>query len=413
MEPTAWPYYKHPQQMPSFNPYHMSYPWTTGYMPMYPYGGYYPGMGSYLQHQGDVKSHEDDSPNAKRRRLDISETSEFAQTTFKEQPIYPKSDTSTSIVPVSTLDEPVRSAESTSKSAAPLPVPVDKPNSNDLSRLSPSFNSPDQNTRHNISDNNQDENNNNSQSRLETDPDYQNQQRTVSLPESDTSNGNQFQDSLMVVLPDGSKTALMDLQLPTAPFANYKPPQQDTFVFSAPSTGKSPRSRRSTGSSAKGSGNKVCLLCNKSFPSKYKLKSHMYSHTGERPFACEVCGKGFSRGPNLKTHMRVHTGAKPFPCTRCNRGFSHPSDRVIHMVTEACLRADRILRKVSYGWECTLCDSGVMEDREHAERHARQHEAGKGLFCPVCRECFQGKKGHALVKHVRDNHPEYLAACGV
>ena len=458
--PKAWPYYQYPQQIPGFDHYHMSQPWMAGYMPMYPYGGYYPEMGSQKQQHVDmkpfhenVKSHEDvpHSPNAKRRRLDetTSDPITYAESGLLEQQEYPKSTTRTDTVPSPCLEElgnSICSSESTSSTTtSPVPVIEEQGNSNDSSQMSHVLDSTDQNVENSNTENSQDSfyftqnqsfNHSNNGNETTYDHSYmhqnqsfnqsynseniqQNQQRADSSPESDTSVnsfGNQLQESLMVVLPDGSKTALMDLQLSSAPFANYQPPQQGTFVFSAPavpSTGKVPRSRHSSGSATRGSGNNYCHLCNKSYESKYKLKLHMHAHTGERPFVCEVCGKGFTRGPNLNAHMRVHTGVKPFSCTRCNRGFSHPSDRVIHMVTEVCLRAGRILRKVTDGWECTICDSGVMEDKEHAERHARQHEAGKGLFCPVCRTSYQGQKAHVLVKHVRENHPEYLLACGV
>lgn len=460
--PSAWPYYQPPQSIPGYNPYQMSHPWTPGYMPnlpMYPYGGYHPEMGGpmlqeHLKNQVDVKPFHEDvntdeevlhSPNPKRRRLEeaVSEPINFVDMGLPEHQVYPDKAHSPDL---DGLANSKNSNSNTTHNPSPVPeefvpVPEEFVNSNDSSQLSPHLDSSVYNTGNNFEENstdsgynsfNQSHNGNENtfdhshmhqfqrfNQSFNSESYHQDSQRACSPIESDTginSFGNQLQESLMVVLPDGSKTALNDLQLPTAPFSNYQPPQQGTFIFSAPavsSSFKAPRQRRSSGSTSRGSGKNYCHLCDKTYESKYKLKLHMYAHTGERPFVCEVCGKGFSRGPNLNAHMRVHTGAKPFSCTRCTRGFSHPSDRIIHMVTEVCLRADRILRKVSEGWECTACDSGVMENKDHAERHARQHEAGRGLFCPVCRTSYQGQKAHVLVKHVRENHPEYLIACGV
>lgn len=160
--------------------------------------------------------------------------------------------------------------------------------------------------------------------------------------------------------------------------------------------------------------NAECYICHKKYESKYKLKLHMYSHTGERPFVCEVCGIGFTRGPNLNAHRRVHSGAKPFPCTRCGRGFRHPSDRIVHMVTEVCTRVSRhVQATASGGWMCGACGEENFESEEQAERHARQHETGRAMACPVCLQNFKGCKAHRLVRHVREHHPEYIASLGL
>ena len=79
------------------------------------------------------------------------------------------------------------------------------------------------------------------------------------------------------------------------------------------------------------------------------------------------------------------------------------------MVTEACIRAERFFKRTeNEGWECTSCDSGVFMSRDKAERHVRQHQKGQGLICPVCHVNFQGNKYNVLVKHVKENHQEYM-----
>ncbi|KAH8893794.1 hypothetical protein GQ53DRAFT_97786 [Thozetella sp. PMI_491] len=54
-----------------------------------------------------------------------------------------------------------------------------------------------------------------------------------------------------------------------------------------------------------------CKVCDKRFTRPSSLQTHMYSHTGEKPFACDVegCGRHFSVVSNLRRHRKVHKGA--------------------------------------------------------------------------------------------------------
>ena len=425
-------YHQYPQHLNGYEPYYMGHPWTAGsYAPMYPYG-----MGGYQQMTYPSEDLVDVPPAAKKARLEYpkednsyhneneNSTSEILNAdqstvvpdSFELQidtnPLEYTKDNSSSVgskifrQDQSDIEYPhdaTGKGPLTSTLAAPLPsAPILSPPASPIRDDDVSLTQNDQTFD------------------LDNQQQYDIQQGSQELLTSGTSSSTQqigqeqpistapFDASqVMVVLPDGSKSSIWDLQVPAA-FASY---QQPAPYYPNVSAAPGPsRKRRSSGPRVK---NNYCHLCEKSYESSYKLKLHMNAHTGERPFVCEFCGKGFARGPNLNAHRRVHTGEKPFNCNRCSRGFSHPSDRIVHMVTEVCLRADRYIRRTGQGWECNSCDSGVFESREQADRHARQHETGKGLACPVCQNNFQGQKAHVLVKHVRECHPEYMASIGL
>lgn len=74
-----------------------------------------------------------------------------------------------------------------------------------------------------------------------------------------------------------------------------------------------------------------CPLCPKRCVEKAALKSHMITHTGEKPYKCEVCMKAFGHVCALNTHLRTHTGEKPFQCALCGKGFRQHGHLTTHL----------------------------------------------------------------------------------
>lgn len=57
-----------------------------------------------------------------------------------------------------------------------------------------------------------------------------------------------------------------------------------------------------------------CSVCSKLFTRGFNLRSHMRTHTNERPFLCALCGKAFGRQHDRKRHEKLHYGEESFVC---------------------------------------------------------------------------------------------------
>jgi uncharacterized Zn-finger protein len=56
----------------------------------------------------------------------------------------------------------------------------------------------------------------------------------------------------------------------------------------------------------------ICGTCRKCYARPSTLKTHMRTHSGEKPYICSLCPKTFTQAANLTAHMRTHSGEKPF-----------------------------------------------------------------------------------------------------
>lgn len=79
-------------------------------------------------------------------------------------------------------------------------------------------------------------------------------------------------------------------------------------------------------------GSNICPLCSKAFNQKGSLRTHLRSHTGERPYACDVCTERFSHKHVLNNHKLLHTGEQPFKCPVCGKGFVQKINMRLHAI---------------------------------------------------------------------------------
>ena len=93
-----------------------------------------------------------------------------------------------------------------------------------------------------------------------------------------------------------------------------------------------------------------CTKCTETFSTLRGLKNHQNTHKFRSTTATRSPRISYRSEPRQQPNP-IHK--KEFTCPRCERGFNIKGDRLVHLVTESCVRADRYLRLVTGGWECT------------------------------------------------------------
>ncbi|CAH1259067.1 ZBTB17 [Branchiostoma lanceolatum] len=134
-----------------------------------------------------------------------------------------------------------------------------------------------------------------------------------------------------------------------------------------------------------------CPVCGKELKDKQRLKEHMYSHTGEKPYVCTTCSKRFTCHTGLKRHLLLHTGERPFCCSVCDSSFRQKRHLKEHMLRHSDAKPYR----------CETCGQQFRHSTAY-RNHRYQHTSQRPWLCKLCGAGFIKKiniRRHLATKH--------------
>ncbi|XP_076661258.1 uncharacterized protein LOC143365199 [Halictus rubicundus] len=144
-----------------------------------------------------------------------------------------------------------------------------------------------------------------------------------------------------------------------------------------------------------------CDECGKEFPLKERLKLHVRTHTGFKPYKCPECEKSFARGGQLAQHRRSHSQVKPYRCGLCSGTFTCAANLALHVKRHNGQKDHK----------CEICGRAFVR-RDALKKHLEcLHRDVKSFLCVICNKTFKGHLPQHMRTHAHDR-PHGCATCG-
>jgi hypothetical protein len=115
-----------------------------------------------------------------------------------------------------------------------------------------------------------------------------------------------------------------------------------------------------------------CPYCSTDFTRHHNLKSHLLTHSQEKPYECPTCQARFRRLHDLKRHTKLHTGERPHTCFKCGRRFARGDALARHNKGQGGCAG----RRSSFGMDDDLADGKADGDMDGVV-YTGDHEDGE------------------------------------
>nr|XP_023012591.1 zinc finger protein 664-like isoform X1 [Leptinotarsa decemlineata] len=144
----------------------------------------------------------------------------------------------------------------------------------------------------------------------------------------------------------------------------------------------------------------TCNSCNRKFPLKINLDSHIKTHTGEKNFSCHLCERKCISKSVLKSHIQTHSNIISFKCSLCTQAYKYRKSLNLHLAKAHGIGNMKV-PVATKKFVCPLCSKTYTANNK-LQKHIRSHDGERPFKCPECTKCFADK---SYVKtHLRNAH---------
>ncbi|KAJ6623033.1 Zinc finger protein, partial [Pseudolycoriella hygida] len=171
-----------------------------------------------------------------------------------------------------------------------------------------------------------------------------------------------------------------------------------------------------------------CNVCERTFRTKFLLKSHYVQHVKEKPFLCEICSRPFARLATLRKHRFTHVTEKTFICDTCGKAFSanfllkqHIHQYHTNNTTVMCAQCSKTFSSTALlnihikayhdevnPYNCEICNLHFRHPSALLRHRKRFHDPRSAFACFICPKKFT--KQEMLERHLKThpNRPDSL-----